>query len=208
MDWLLKEAEREPLMAVWEDLHWADPSTIELLGLVIERAGKTETPLLTLMTFRSDEFQPPWAALASTTEVVLGRLERPDVEEMIRRITNDRSLPLEVVDQIFERTDGLPLFVEELLQTVLDSGSVRTEGDHFVIARPSSPIAIPERLEDLVDVSIGSARCSQDDRATGCDPRTRVFTRPDAGGPRLRTRRTSIEATSKPLRCGGTLSVV
>ena len=150
VDWLLKEAEREPLMAVWEDIHWADPSTIELLGLLIERAGKSEAPLFTLMTFRSDEFQPPWTTLASTTEVVLGRLERPDVEEMIRRITNDRSLPLEVVDQIFERTDGLPLFVEELLQTVLDSGSVRTEGDHFVIARPSSPITIPERLEDLL----------------------------------------------------------
>ena len=150
VDWLLKEAEREPLMAVWEDIHWADPSTIELLGLLIERAGKSEAPLFTLMTFRSDEFQPPWTTLASTTEVGLGRLERPDVEEMIRRITNDRSLPLEVVDQIFERTDGLPLFVEELLQTVLDSGSVRTEGDHFVIARPSSPIAIPERLEDLL----------------------------------------------------------
>ena len=150
VDWLLKEAEREPLMAVWEDMHWADPSTIELLGLIIERAGKSEAPLLTLMTFRSDEFQPPWTALASATEVVLGRLERPDVEEMIRRITNGRSLPLEVVDQIVERTDGVPLFVEELLQTVLDSGSVRTEGDHFVIARPSSPIAIPERLEDLL----------------------------------------------------------
>jgi predicted ATPase/class 3 adenylate cyclase len=150
VEWLLKEAEQEPLMAVWEDLHWADPSTIELLGLVIERVAKTVTPLLVLMTFRSDEFQSPWTAVASATEVVLGRLERPEVEEMIRRITNDRSLPHEVVDQIFERTDGLPLFVEELLQTVLDSGSVRTEGDHFVIARPSSPIAIPERLEDLL----------------------------------------------------------
>ncbi len=131
MEWLLREAEREPLMAVWEDLHWADPSTIELLGLVIERAAKTAAPLLTLMTFRPDEFQPPWTALASTTEVLLTRLERSDVEEMIGEITSGRSLPREVVDQIVERAEGVPLFVEELLQTVLDSGSVRNEGDRL-----------------------------------------------------------------------------
>ena len=148
VEWLLREAEQEPLMAVWEDLHWADPSTIELLGLVIEQAAKTGTPLFTLMTFRSDEFQPPWTAVASTTQVMLGRLERPEVEEMIRRITNGRTLPHEVVDQIVEKTDGVPLFVEELVQTVVDSGFVRTEGDRFVIARPSSPIAIPATLED------------------------------------------------------------
>ena len=64
VDWLLKEAEREPLMAVWEDIHWADPSTIELLGLLIERAGKSEAPLFTLMTFRSDD-----ARLTSTADI-------------------------------------------------------------------------------------------------------------------------------------------
>lgn len=148
VEWLLKEAQHEPLMVVWEDLHWADPSTIELLGLVIEEVAKTETPLLTLLTFRSGEFEPPWTALASTMEVSLRPLERPDIEEMIGRITEGRSLPGEVVDQIVVKTGGVPLLVEELLRTVLDSGFVRDEGDHFVIARPSSPMTIPATLED------------------------------------------------------------
>ncbi len=144
VEWVLKEAQREPFMAVWEDLHWADPSTIELLGLIIERS--TTVPLLTLLTFRP-EFQPPWTAPTSLTELALARLERSDVQKMITSITRGRALPRELVDQIVEKTDGVPLFVEELLQSVLDSDVVRDEGDHFVIARPSSPIAIPATLE-------------------------------------------------------------
>jgi class 3 adenylate cyclase len=76
VQWTLKEAQRQPLMAVWEDLHWADPSTIELLGLIIDRAATV--PLLTLLTFRP-EFQPRWTAPASLTELPLRRLEPPDV---------------------------------------------------------------------------------------------------------------------------------
>lgn len=148
VDWLVREAERRPLMTVWEDLHWADPSTIELLDLVIDRAANTGVPLLTVMTFRSGEFQPPSTALAGATEVTLGRLERQDVEKMIERITDGRSLPQEVVDQIVEKTDGVPLFVEELVQTIIDSGFIRDEGDHFVIARPLTEMAIPATLED------------------------------------------------------------
>ena len=140
VDWLVKEAEREPLMAVWEDLHWADPSTLELIGLVIERVSKTDTPLLSLMTFRPDEFQPPWPMTASTT-LVLRRLERLDVEEMIRKITNEESLPREQVDEIFEQTDGLPFFVEELLPTV-----VRSRVGPPLLRHPSLPISIPVRL--------------------------------------------------------------
>jgi tetratricopeptide (TPR) repeat protein len=146
-EWLVKEAQHEPMMAVWEDLHWADPTTLELLGLVIERAAETETPLFSLLTFRPDEFQPPWPGL-SATKVALARLERPAVEEMIMKITGGRSLPRKVVEEIVERTEGVPLFVEELVQTVLDSGSVREEADHFVIAGPSLPVAIPATLED------------------------------------------------------------
>jgi class 3 adenylate cyclase len=144
VQWLLKEAEQQPLLAIWEDLHWADPSTIELLGLVIERARTT--PLLTLLTFRP-EFQPGWTPAGPLMKLPLHPLERRDVEEMIAQITSGRSLPDEVVNHIVEKTDGVPLFVEELLQTVLDSGFVRSEGDHYVIARQSSPVAIPATLE-------------------------------------------------------------
>ncbi len=149
VDWLVKEAEQEPLMVVWEDLHWADPSTIELLGQIIERVTRTATPLLTLMTFRPDEFQPPWRGPAPTTDVRLARLERPDIEEMIGGIAAGRSLPREVVDQIVDKTEGVPLFVEEYVQAILDAGTARHSDSAAVGASSSAPtIAIPESLTD------------------------------------------------------------
>ena len=148
VEWLVREAEHEPLMVIWEDLHWADPSTIELLGQIIERVSTTATPLLTLGTFRPDEFEPPWAGPAPTTEVILGRLKTSDVEEMIGKITTGRSLPRQVVDQIVEKTEGVPLFVEEYVQAILDAGSIR-DGDGAFGGSASSPaIAIPESLTD------------------------------------------------------------
>ena len=117
--WFLKEAERQPLMAVWEDLHWADPSTIELIGQTLEQSA---TSLLTVMTYRPDEFQPPWSATAALTEIPLTRLPRPAVEEMITRITSGAP-PLQpaVISQIVAKAEGVPLFVEELLHHVVDS---------------------------------------------------------------------------------------
>ena len=141
MEWVLREAQRQPVVVVWEDLHWADPSTLELIGLIIERASTT--PLLNVLTFRP-HFQPPWPAPASLTELVLTRLDRAAVEKMISKITSGRSLPSEVIEQIVEKTDGVPLFVEELLQAVL---VVRSEGDDYVKTRASALIGIPEKLE-------------------------------------------------------------
>ena len=184
VEWLLREAQQQPLMAVWEDLHWADPSTIELLGLVINRA--TSTPLLTLMTFRSNEFQPPWTAPSSLTELTLARLERPNVEEMIAKITSGRSLPGEVVDQIVEKTDGVPLFVEELLQSVLDSGFVRNEGHPLCPRAAVVADRDPRNARKLADVALGSAESSQSHRAAGRSPWTDVFTGSHSGGPRDR----------------------
>jgi class 3 adenylate cyclase/predicted ATPase len=145
VEWLVKEAEREPLMVVWEDLHWADPSTIELLGQIIERVTKDAAALLTLMTFRPNEFTPPWRESVPTTELLLGRLERSDVEDMIGKITTGRSLPREVVDQIVDKADGVPLFVEEFVQAVLDAGSDRDQEGASVIP---ATIAIPDSLTD------------------------------------------------------------
>ena len=117
--WFLKEADRQPLMAVWEDLHWADPSTIELLGQTLERSA---TSLLTVMTYRPDEFQPPWNVSAALTEIPLTRLPRGAVEEMIARITSgEPPLRPAVVSQIVAKAEGVPLFVEELLHHVVDS---------------------------------------------------------------------------------------
>jgi predicted ATPase/class 3 adenylate cyclase len=143
--WLLAEAERQPVLAVWEDLHWADPSTLELLGLVIEQAPTAR--LLTLVTARP-EFRPPWAPRSHLTQLTLGRLPRSQVETMVRQLTGGKPLPAEVLAQVVARTDGVPLFVEELVKMILESGLVRGEADRYVLTGPLPPLAIPATLQD------------------------------------------------------------
>jgi predicted ATPase/class 3 adenylate cyclase len=143
--WLLGEAERQPILVVWEDLHWADPSTLELLGLVIDQVPTAR--LLTLVTARP-EFRPPWAPRPHLTQLTLRRLPRAQVEIMVRQLTGDKPLPAEVLAQVVARTDGVPLFVEELLKMVLESGLVRDEEDRYALAGPLPPLAIPTTLHD------------------------------------------------------------
>jgi len=114
--WLVAEAAQQPVLAVWEDLHWADPSTLEWLGRFLDHAPTAR--LLTLLTCRP-EFTPPWAPRAALTQLTLTRLTRPQVEEMVRRVTGGKALPVEVLRQIVAKTDGVPLFVEELTTMVL-----------------------------------------------------------------------------------------
>jgi predicted ATPase len=131
--WLLAEAERQPVLAVWEDLHWADPSTLELLGLVVDQAPTAR--MLTLMTYRP-EFRPPWIPRSHLTQLTLGRLPRPQVEIIVRQLTGEKALPAEVLAQVIAKTDGVPLFVEELVKMILESGLV-----HF--HRSSCAIGLP-----------------------------------------------------------------
>jgi predicted ATPase len=142
VSWLLTGAERQPVLAVWEDLHWADPSTLELLGLVIEQAPTAR--LLTLATYRP-EFRPPWAPRSHLTQLTLGRLPHPQVETMVQQITGGKPLPAEVLAQVVAKTDGVPLFVEELVKMILESGLVREEGDHYVLTGPLPPWRFPRR---------------------------------------------------------------
>jgi class 3 adenylate cyclase len=143
--WLLAEAERQPVLAVWEDLHWADPSTLELLGLVIDQMPTAR--LLTLVTYRP-EFRPPWAPRSHLTQLTLGRLPRPQVETMVRQLTGGKPLPAEVLAQVVAKTDGVPLFVEELVKMLLESGLVREAADRYGLTGPLPPLAIPATLQD------------------------------------------------------------
>ena len=143
--WLLAEAERQPVLAVWEDLHWADPSTLELLGLVIEQVPTAR--LLTLVTARP-EFRPPWAPRSHLTQLTLGRLPRPQVETMVWQLTGGKPLPAEVLTQVVAKTDGVPLFVEELVKMILESNLVREAADRHVLTGPLPPLAIPATLQD------------------------------------------------------------
>jgi class 3 adenylate cyclase/predicted ATPase len=143
--WLLEEAERKPLLAAWEDLHWADPSTLELHTLFLGQAPTAR--ILTVLTCRP-EFSPPWGVRSHLTQITLSRLGRPQVEAMLGGITGRMALPAEVIEQVVSKTDGVPLFVEELTKMVLESGLLRAEEDHYALIGPLPPLAIPTTLQD------------------------------------------------------------
>ena len=145
--WLVAEAERQPVLAVWEDLHWADPSTLEWLGLLLEQ-GPTAR-LLTLLTYRP-EFRPPWATRVHLTQITLPRFTPLQVEEMATRVTGGKALPAAVVTQIVAKTEGVPLCVEELTKMVLEAGLVREEVDRYTLTGPLPPLAIPATLQDAL----------------------------------------------------------
>ncbi|MDX1487815.1 MAG: adenylate/guanylate cyclase domain-containing protein, partial [Acidiferrobacterales bacterium] len=143
--WLLEEAERRPVLQVWEDLHWADPSTLELLGLEIEQAPTA--PILNVLTFRPG-FVPPWPQRSHMTPLTLNRLERPEVEALILRLAGGKALPEEVVEHIVGKTDGVPLYVEELTKVILEADFLREKSGHFELTGPLSKISIPATLQD------------------------------------------------------------
>jgi predicted ATPase len=138
-------ARQQPVVMVFEDAHWIDPTSRELLDLTVEHLRTL--PVLLLITFRS-EFQPPWAGLPQVTMLALNRLDRRDRSTLVAQISGGKALPGEVVDQIAARTDGVPLFVEELTKAVLESGLLHEEGDRYVLDRALPPLAIPTTLHD------------------------------------------------------------
>ena len=145
VDQLAGLAAQQPVLALYEDVHWIDPSTLELLGLVIERIQ--QLPVLVLITFRP-EFQPPWTGQAHVTTLTMSRLGRRQGADLVARVTGDKPLPAEIVEQIVARTDGVPLFVEELTKTVLESGLLADAGDRYELSGPLPPLAIPTTLHD------------------------------------------------------------
>ena len=138
-------AGQQPVLMVVEDAHWIDPSTLELLSLLIERLRAAR--LLLLVTFRP-EFEAPWADHAHVTAHTLNRLGRKDATAMIAGVTGGKALPDEVLDQIVAKTDGVPLYVEEITKTVLESGVLEETAEGYVLTGPLPPLAIPASLQD------------------------------------------------------------
>lgn len=136
-------AARQPVFVIFEDVHWADPTSLELLTVTLERVPRLR--VLLLITARP-EFTPPWPGHAHVTTVSLTRLNRHNGAALIERVTAGKTLPGEVMDQILARTDGVPLFVEELTKTVLETGLLQERGDHYVLNRPLPSMAIPTTL--------------------------------------------------------------
>jgi predicted ATPase/class 3 adenylate cyclase len=142
---LLRIAAQQPVLFVMEDLHWVDPSTLELLSLIIDQ-GPTAR-ILALFTFRPD-FSPPWTGRSHVTQVTLHRLPRRQAAEMTGLVAHHKALPEQVVEQVVARTDGVPLFVEELTKMVLESGMLQEREDGYELTGPLPPLAIPATLHD------------------------------------------------------------
>ena len=138
-------ARERPVLQLYEDLHWADPSTLELLDMVVERARAL--PILVVITHRP-QFSPPWSGQAHVTALPVNRLGRRQGAAMALRVTGGKALPPEILDQILERTDGVPLFLEELTRTLLESGLMTDVGDRYELTGPLPPLAIPANLHD------------------------------------------------------------
>jgi predicted ATPase/class 3 adenylate cyclase len=136
-------ARREPVLMIFEDVHWIDPSSRELLDLMVEQVqGLT---VLLLVTFRP-EFHPPWVGLPHVMMHPLSRLDRREGASLVRQVTGQKGLPNAIVDEIVTRTDGIPLFVEELTKAVLEAGEDLVNAEDVVAATPPASHIVPATL--------------------------------------------------------------
>jgi TolB-like protein/class 3 adenylate cyclase/predicted ATPase/DNA-binding winged helix-turn-helix (wHTH) protein len=136
-------ARQQPIVTIFEDAHWIDPTSRELLDLVVERVRNL--PVLLLVTYRP-EFQPLWTGQPQVTMLALNRLDRRDRTVLVAQIAGGKAVPHQVIEQIADRTDGVPLFIEELTKSVLESGLLREQADRFVLDGALPPFAIPTTL--------------------------------------------------------------
>ena len=143
--WALALGELQPVLVVFEDLHWCDPSSLELLGRLIDHGATAR--VMMLLTARP-EFSAPWPARPEFSAVEIHRLPKQQTREMIAALHPERSLPDAVMDMIAERADGIPLYVEELALTVVESGLLIERAGGYELTRPISDLAIPPTLHD------------------------------------------------------------
>ena len=170
--WLLEEAEQQPVLAVWEDLHWADPSTLELLSLVVDQvptarmlvaadlSAGVSAALGQPLASDASHAQPPGAPPGGGHDHAASRVARPCRPRWSQ--------------QIVAKTDGVPLFVEELTKMVLESGLLRERGEHYELTGPLPPLAIPATLQDSLMARLDRLATAKERGATGGDARARV----------------------------------
>jgi class 3 adenylate cyclase/predicted ATPase len=134
-------ARTNPVLVIFEDAHWTDPTSLELFGRLVDLAVSRR--LLILLTFRP-EFNPPWIGRPHVSALTLNRLTRRDINSLIEGIIGDRSLRADIRQDIIDRTDGIPLFVEEMTKAVLEG---EREARRAVAAEPTSLVAVPASLQ-------------------------------------------------------------
>lgn len=151
-------ARQQPVLMVFEDAHWIDPTSRELLDLLVERLRHLS--VLLVVTFRP-EFQAPWIGQSRVSVLALNRLDRQDAMALILETSSGKAIPSDVVDQIVERTDGVPLFVEEMTKSILESGLLSEHADRYALDRALPSFAIPTSLHDSLTARLdrlGSVR--------------------------------------------------
>ena len=136
-------ATRQPVLMILEDAHWYDPTSLELFSLAVDRI--TGLPILLVITARP-EFAPPWPSHTHVSTVTLNRLGKREAEALALSVADGKEMPKEVVNHLLSHTDGVPLFVEELTKTVLESGLLNDIGDRYVLRGPLPSLAIPSTL--------------------------------------------------------------
>ena len=137
-------AARQPVLLIFEDVHWMDPTSLELLAATVEHVPQLRA--LLLATARS-QFMAPWPSYPHLTTIALTRLGRRDGAALVLRVTGGKTLPNEVMQQILAHTDGVPLFIEELTKMVLEGGLLREQDGKYVLDGPLLPLAIPTTLQ-------------------------------------------------------------
>jgi class 3 adenylate cyclase/tetratricopeptide (TPR) repeat protein len=136
-----------PALMLMEDFHWIDPTSEELLKLLISKIRSL--PILLILTYRL-ESSPPWEGQPGVTTIKLDRLERQAGALIVETVTEGKALPDGVLEEILARTDGVPLFVEEMTKSVIESGQLREEGDRYVLDGSLTALSIPDSLRNLL----------------------------------------------------------
>ena len=178
VDQLVRLSHRQPVVCIFEDAHWGDPTSREVLDLIVNRVP--DERVLMVITYRP-EFAVPWTAASHVTALTLTRLRREQVVTMVEQLTVGKALPHEVRDQIIAKTDGIPLFVEELTKTILESGLLREMDDHYTLIGPLPPLAHPGDPAGLPDGTARSAGTGERGGPTWGSNWTRVLLRVTGG---------------------------
>ena len=144
-DRLLKQSRDKPLLIIFEDVHWIDATTLELLDLCLDKIS--DARILMLVTARPT-FNHRFGGHPVVTRLALNRLGPDHIESIVRKIAGGKELPAVLIDEIIEKTDGIPLFVEELTKTVLESGELRESATSYELIGLLSQVAIPTTLHD------------------------------------------------------------
>jgi predicted ATPase len=141
----LELSERQPVLFILEDLHWTDPTTLEFLDLLIDQTPTAS--LCALLTCRPD-YQPTWSHRSYLTEVTVNRLSQAQMARLAEQVAGAKRLPDEIVQQLVDKSDGVPLYVEEMTKVVLESGILKETNGHYELAGSIASLSIPATLQD------------------------------------------------------------